>query len=198
MHAPGDEPDDHVDDIENKSASKNRCLRERAGVRDPSLTGWRRNQTERFGAASEALHQLTPRLAVHHSHFQARGPRPTSTTLRRIARAHRGRIHRICATSGVFVTNSMGKLEDFFRAPAVTTIKLIAMRERTKRSPIRRPNTRNEKVSLLAGKQQSARASSSRQRTNPSPSEGATRIALHVLAACHRVPSPSDAAAERR
>jgi hypothetical protein len=124
-----------------------------------------------------------PRLAVHHAHFQVRRPRPTSTTLRRIARAHHSAIHTICATSGVFVTNSVGKPEDFFRVPAVLAIETIATRKQPKRNPIRRPNTRNDKVSLLAGKHQSAIPSNSRLRTNPSLSEGATRIALHVLPA---------------
>jgi hypothetical protein len=130
----------------------------------------------------------SPRLAAHHAHFQARSRRPKFTTLRRIARAHRSPIHTICATSCVFVMNSMGKLEDFFRVPDVTTIKLIATREQAKCSPIRRPNTRNDKVSPLAGKQQPAIPSNSRLRTNPSLSEGPTRIALHVLAASRPLP----------
>jgi hypothetical protein len=130
----------------------------------------------------------SPRLTVHHVHFQPRSPRPKFTTLRRIARAHRSAMRLVCGAPGVFVANSMEELEDFFRVPAVTTIKLIGTREQTKRSPIRRPNTRNDKVSLLAGKQQSATPSNSRLRTNPSLSEGPTRIALHVLAASRPLP----------
>jgi hypothetical protein len=125
----------------------------------------------------------SPRLAAHHAYTQARRPRPTSTTLRRIARAHHSAIHSICGAPGVFVTNSMGKLEESFRLPAVIRIETIAMREQRKPSPIRRPNTRNDKVSVLAGKRQLALPSNSRLRTNPSLSDGATRITLRVLAA---------------